>query len=296
MSETELDVIAQRWVVRLASQDIRDEELHAFETWLAGSSAHREAFDRARRTWSRLGDVFTEERPKIKQTVALRLAAAVAALAVGLAFVIDGTPPDVASVVGEVKSTMLPDGSMAVLDSGSAIEVEFTAAERRIRLLRGSAWFDVKRNPDVLFVVEANDVRAVAKGTAYAVTRLDDGAIVQVTHGRVEVNVRGDALTLAAGEKLTASSEAVTREPGSDSAVAWHRGRIEIENASLQDALAIIDRYRRGMILSLGSLPDKKVNLAIDVDESERGLESLVQAQGLRTIALTPWLTLVMRP
>ncbi|OLS52711.1 hypothetical protein BV392_12380 [Rhodovulum sulfidophilum] len=47
---------------------------------------------------------------------------------------------------GERQSITLEDGSTVLLDAGSAIAEDFTACERRVRLLRGVWVFDVAKN------------------------------------------------------------------------------------------------------------------------------------------------------
>ena len=79
----------------------------------------------------------------------------------------------------------LPDGSVVELKDGSRINLEFSAVERRVRLV-GEARFQVAKNPTP-FVVVAGGVALKAVGTAFNV-RLDADAVdVLVTEGRVAV-------------------------------------------------------------------------------------------------------------
>lgn len=79
----------------------------------------------------------------------------------------------------------LPDGSVVELKDGSRINLEFSAAERRVHLI-GEAHFQVAKNPTP-FVVVAGGVALRAVGTAFNV-RLDaDTVDVLVTEGRVAV-------------------------------------------------------------------------------------------------------------
>ena len=79
----------------------------------------------------------------------------------------------------------LPDGSVVELKDGSRIDLEFSAAERRVHLI-GEAHFQVAKNPTP-FVVVAGGVALRAVGTAFNV-RLDaDTVDVLVTEGRVVV-------------------------------------------------------------------------------------------------------------
>jgi transmembrane sensor len=96
----------------------------------------------------------------------------------------------------------LPDGSVVELKDGSRINLEFSAAERRVHLI-GEAHFQVAKNPTP-FVVVAGGVALRAVGTAFNV-RLDaDTVDVLVTEGRVAV----------ATQVSEAGSQLATPKPG----------------------------------------------------------------------------------
>lgn len=63
----------------------------------------------------------------------------------------------------------LPDGSLVDLRGDSQIETEFTATERRVRLVRGEAYFAVTKNPDRPFLVSVGSTTVRAVGTAFDV-------------------------------------------------------------------------------------------------------------------------------
>ncbi len=69
-----------------------------------------------------------------------------------------------------------------VLNTNSRVEIRFTPEQRNVRLLAGQAWFQVAKNPNRPFVVEAGNRRVTALGTAFDV-RLDSRESVQVASG-----------------------------------------------------------------------------------------------------------------
>jgi transmembrane sensor len=297
----ELKATAQGWVVRLASREISEKELAVFEAWLAASDENRGAFDLARATWLNLANVdnlLPQTRVETRRARwPVALAAGIAAVAVCGLLVADSLTrlrADALTATGEVRKFALPDGSVAVLDTDSAVDIAYTPTERRVRLLRGAAWFDVKHNPNVPFVVATDDLRAVAKGTAYAVSRTRDGEKVEVTRGRVEVSVAGHISTLLAGDGLTASAGNVVERKLPATPVAWREERIVVEDATLPEAIAAIGRYHPGHIITLGSLPSTRVSLSLDISEQDRGLTSLAEAQSLERFNITPWLTVLI--
>jgi len=79
----------------------------------------------------------------------------------------------------------LPDGSVVELKDGSRINLEFSAAERRVHLI-GEAHFQVAKNPTP-FVVVAGGVALRAVGTAFNVRLNADTVDVLVTEGKVSM-------------------------------------------------------------------------------------------------------------
>ena len=168
---------------------------------------------------------------------------------------------------------VLADGSLVELRDGSRLKVEFTAAERRVRLRDGEAHFTVEKNPARPFIVEARGVAVRAVGTAFNV-RLDAASVaVLVTQGRVEVDAPASAapLTLGMGEQAVVSLEP---EPAGDEArpvarltpeqirteLAWQAPRLQFYETPLADAVAEFNRHAGGRRLvledqTLGAIP-----------------------------------------
>lgn len=101
----------------------------------------------------------------------------------------------------ETAEVRLPEGSAVTAEPRTEL-VRILEGDREVRLsLReGAASFDVVRNPDRLFAIEADDVEVRVVGTAFRVARVGDRVRVDVERGAVDVR-RGDELVrLRAGE------------------------------------------------------------------------------------------------
>jgi transmembrane sensor len=104
----------------------------------------------------------------------------------------------------------LPDGSVVELKDGSEISVDFAGALRRVALRKGNVHFQVAKNPERAFVVEAGGMEFRAVGTAFAVQFSGANVEMLVTEGRVaveraplagaETQRRGDAKTRRRGD------------------------------------------------------------------------------------------------
>jgi transmembrane sensor len=213
---SDADLAAAAWLVRRDS-GFTPEEKAEFERWLAADPRHEKAFATLDSTWealeevrslsrfgeqpdpetlapARVGQLLHRTRSSSRGTWR-RIAAAAAAATVVLALV--GTwrlNPDgdyrrtMSTDVGGIQKLDLPDGSIAHLNTDTALTVQYSSGERRIHLHRGEAHFTVAREAERPFNVLANDVRVCALGTAFNV-RLQTGAIeVTVTAGQVRVS------------------------------------------------------------------------------------------------------------
>jgi transmembrane sensor len=173
----------------------------------------------------------------------------------------------------------LADGSTVELNSASEVRVQFSPAERRVRLVRGEAHFTVAKNPARPFWVEAGSVAVRAVGTAFNVRLGAQDIEVLVTEGKVLVaqdrSSRGDEagtsraspndVTLTARPRLTpleanervvipvarVSITAVTSVPPAieqvtpeavREALAWQGPRLVFVDTLLADAIAQFNR------------------------------------------------------
>lgn len=307
-SDLPLRATARNWLVRLASREIAQEELQAFELWHDASAAHSEAFRIERDRWVALNGtrrvfqhaIAADTRPSRGRrflwwplTGALTTALA---LFVILADPLIAWRADHTSAVGEVTSFRLPDGSMARLNSDSALSVDFHGRERHIRLLRGEAWFDVERMPERPFVVEADGVKAVAKGTAFSVAMGDRAIGVAVTEGIVSVLRAGEVpVELLAGRRARLGAGSPPRVDAffEKDVLAWRERKIVIDDLPLADAVREIDRYTPGLILFRAPRLDQPVSAILTFDRLDEGLDALAAGQGLEVVRLTPWLAIV---
>lgn len=90
--------------------------------------------------------------------------------------------------IGEQKSITLEDGSTIVLDTQTKVVTAYSDTMRYIVLEKGQARFDVAKNPDRPFVVEAGNGTITAIGTAFVVSRRGSNEVlVTLIEGKVAV-------------------------------------------------------------------------------------------------------------
>lgn len=104
-------------------------------------------------------------------------------------------PRTFAAAYGEKKNLQLPDGSVVILNAGSKISIpdNFGVHTRDI-YLKGEAFFDVKHNKALPFIVHTADMDVKALGTAFNVKAYpaDKMTEASLVRGLVEVTLKKD--------------------------------------------------------------------------------------------------------
>jgi transmembrane sensor len=295
---------ARAWLVRLTSGEAAD--LEAFKAWRAADPAHARAFAEERRLWRSLDGHKTAFAAELPAAVPRRghpwLAAASAAATTAILFTfIFGRPllwleADRITGTGEIARVALPDGSLAMLDTDSALAVNFRAGRREVRLLRGEAWFSVRHDAAHPFRVLAagGEIRDI--GTAFDVRRGADGRVtVAVTAGTVMVGAAGAHARVRAGEILRYGDGAALRAMSGDATAisSWREGRVVIDRRSMRDAVDELARYRPGAVLLLDSAANAPVSGNFRISAIDQGLQGLAAARGLTVTYLTPYIVIL---
>lgn len=152
--------------------------------------------------------------------------------------------------VGEIQRVVLEDGSTIALNTDSEVRVRYSSRYRHVDLTRGEALFQVAKNKEKPFDVEAGATTVRAVGTAFSV-RLheagkDERVDVVVSEGRIAINPPSTQ-TYAAGSVATVRNGrvAATIIEGEDitSRLAWTTGRLMFQGEKLSDVIEEINRY-----------------------------------------------------
>lgn len=307
-------------------------ETAAFLRWMQADPRHAELFNELDRTWRTFDRLATvpaasatgadakldadllapRERPPRRFAPAWAALGAAATLALGfVAFNALRDPRHAAETeVGAFRKLELPDGSVAQLNTDSALDVAFTAAERRVRVVRGEVFFTVANDAARPFLVAAGPVVVRAVGTAFNVRHRADAVEVLVTEGRVALaeveRVDPNALAspsssdparwgqrapppeLSAGDRAVIPLPAARADPAPAAApviervpapavqraLAWQERRLEFDAAPLAEVVREFNRYnRRQLVLADSTLAARRFSGAFRAD----GLESFVR-------------------
>ncbi|WP_426132744.1 FecR family protein [Pseudomonas sp. PWP3-1b2] len=282
-----------------------------FSQWLRADPAHVEAYSQAQVLWELsevparaladedalalqgyLNAMNTSKRSRVVRGFgALAMAACLLVMvSMGAGWQpsrwVDDLGADYVTAPGEVKTFTLADQSHVTLDADSAIDVDFSQGERRIRLRRGAGFFSVTHTGQP-FVVEAGSGEARVLGTQFEVRLQPAGAEVTVLSGRVGVTPShtGQQQVLTAGQQVAyAEGVAQAMHPvDSESRLAWRDGWLNYYKAPLADVVKDLGRYYPGRILLLndemgtkrvsGSFPSKDPQAVLNALQAVLGFE-----------------------
>lgn len=330
----EIQDAAQDWLLRLSAPDTSAEDRRGFAAWRDANARHRMAFDEVAAVWSAAEDLehafaphgqagAQARRPGPQSAAANPLAAlsrprrrwgvAVAGAIAACLLIFIGGPvfmhlparllADHSTAVGEQRSVILPDGSIAYLNTDTAIDVAFSGERRLVTLRYGEALFEVRKDAARPFDVVALDGRSTAVGTAYAVATAGDRARVTVTEGVVSVTSPAGTADAAAGVLAVAGQQVDYRRGGrpgpvatvdAEQATAWRRGIIVIRDRPLEEALAEIGRYQPGRIVLLGD-PARygRVTARLSLADLAGGIDALAATHGLQVARVTDYLLIL---
>jgi transmembrane sensor len=292
------------WIARLHDEQ-RGPDLEAeFHAWLGESEQHRRAFNRMTHVWERAGEIRMRARSDISHTRKGRhsrftpWAASLAATVVLAVFAAVYYWRDSALVtgVGQQQVRLLRDGTRVVLNTDTRIEVNYDERARRVRLVRGEAWFDVSKHPTWPFLVSVGDQEIRALGTSFIV-RHDNIQKLSVTllEGRISIapiasndEARSQApQILASGQRIIISPRQapVVDRPELSHVTAWERGRVEFEETPLEDATNEMNRYSTThLTIADAEVAQLRIGGVFRAGDSDEFVKIVTAAFGLRAV------------
>ncbi|MCA8092793.1 FecR domain-containing protein [Burkholderia anthina] len=311
------DAVVERaiaWLARLWSGDATDDDRQGCAAWRAEHPDHERAWQRLAGIDAKFGSVPADTARGVLLARPGRPARRRAMRALGWAITLGGASyavrgtrawqtatSDYASEIGEVRDLTLADGTRVWLDTASAIDVRFSARERRIVLVRGGLYietaYDASGRP---FRVETRQGVARALGTRFTVRDAGPYARVDVLGGAVEIRparAPERALRVDAGEAARFDADGVVLQGPADAHPnAWTQGRLIAERMRVDAWCAELARYRPGVLRCDPSLARLSVSGVFSLTESDRALASLRQALPVEVVYRTRyWVTVVPR-
>ncbi len=316
---------ASEWILHLQGADVDEKTTAQWLEWCQADKQNLSAFESVRALWHTFDDKRLETSLSLslpgrnasgsslnsssneggrKRT--LWALAAVLVLAIGGAAWYLALPANPAlhtqtlnTAVASLSRQTLPDGSTVELGARSAVRVDLTKERRNVRLDDGEAFFQVAKDPERPFIVQAGDLKVIAIGTAFNVRKAQERIVVTVREGAVRVESSGASPTLSrrgdpdgqvradAGHQVIYSTlqhsltlkkvepvASVTTKP-----MAWQVGRLEFANEPLGSVIIDINRYApRPIVVAderVAQLPFTGTVRSDAIDDWLRGLKDV---------------------
>jgi transmembrane sensor len=307
--EAQLRKEAVAWVIRLHRGGLSPEERRSFDAWQAQTLAHAHMFQKVFAVWDsaelRAAAAATAAEPSLfNPKTRFRQRWAILAVAAGtcvVLFAIIALHFDMATRwladhrtgSGERRTVELPDRSIAILNTQSAIALSFDGTVRRVRLLSGEAFFNVQHDAAHPFIVEGTETAVRAAGTAFVVRAEAGGDQVTVIDGAVEVGARGvtdPPAIVTAGSQIHMEEGRLGRPYTVDveATSAWLRGRLVVDGIPFARVLEELRRYYPGTILFWNQhVGNVQVTGTYNVDDPVGALTLLVKTVPISMVSLT---------
>jgi len=195
---------------------------------------------------------------------------------------------------GEQRSLTLADGTQLWLNTASALNVHFSASERRIELVQGEVFIETAHDETRPFLVETPHGRMRALGTRFNVYLDEAHTQLDVYAGAVEIRTASSAISrvVRAGQQSCFDRADITAMATAGAArEAWTQGILVADNIPLRDVVQELRRYRPGHIGVADGVAELKVYGSFPLQDTDRVLRMLASALPIRVEQPLPWWT-----
>lgn len=179
----------------------------------------------------------------------------------------------------ENRIIFLPDGSKVILSAGSKLNYpsSFEGAKRREVYLNGQAFFDIKHNSKMPFVVHTEKLETIVLGTAFNIKALpgDQNIAVTVARGKVKVVDQASNKTLGVlnpNQQILYCKTKVTSElkiVDQDSVLVWKEKNLLLDNLTIGEAAELLEeKYNVKIKISDEAIRSQRFTTTFSMKES----------------------------
>lgn len=314
----DVDGQAAKWVADMLSGDNRVHMEAELESWRQENGDHAKAFDELlnmtesldavgeaalQEEWTRELEAAAEDRQRQRWIAGISsIAAGFVVVAVMAASMLIGGPEPITyeTVKGQRSTIALEDGTVMQLNTDTRVVALLEDDERHVTIERGEAFFNVKRDEERPFLVDAGQTQVKVLGTKFNVRLGASSNVVSVLSGLVSVAQRSNEDTaqemaqLHAGEQaehLAGRNEALVEPFDEESVLAWRTGKASYEAVPLGAVVEDLNRYFESRLeivdSSLADLPVTGTfnltdqNVVIDALESAFSIMAVKRVDGV---------------
>ncbi len=345
----ELNQQAIDWLITLRADNISDEDMHGFADWLSQDAAHAAAFAEAEDMFNDMIAAGKSLRQKLSKTVEasksnptqaiepvisdnpaktrkqtkqkkhwlaipLALAAALLVAVLGVmpqqAHLFDAYLSDYHTGTGELRDIALSDGSHLLLNTNSAVSMDYQDNLRLITLHHGQVRFTVAKDSKRPFEVQIGNLSVRALGTVFEVYNQETGGIsVTVQEHAVSARLttpqentpseQAQPVVINEGQQLHYLGGNYLPSPkNSDISqlTAWQQQKLFINDRPLSEAITELNRYRNGrIVVPDAALNNQRITGVFSLANPDETLHTLSTALALQETRLASWWVVLHR-
>lgn len=296
---------AAEWFAVLADPPVSDHLQQAWRQWLAARPEHAAAWQRVEAISGQFTRLPTDTRRQAAGQ-ALRSTGRSRRQVLGLFALLgaagmltvagQGRPwrawiASERTATGEIRDTRLADGTHLWLSSRTAVDIDYSASARLLRLFRGEILIEIAEDPRPL-LVQAVHGRLQALGTRFGVREGRGFTLLSVFDGavRIEPGSGGAPLVLQAGNQVRIGPDGIAAgEPVERAREAWSRGVLLADNRRLGDFIEELAEHVPGYLACDPRVADLRLVGAYPLGDTRRILDALQGSLPIRVNRRLPW-------
>jgi ferric-dicitrate binding protein FerR (iron transport regulator) len=202
---------------------------------------------------------------------------------------------DYATATGERRGFQLPDGTRIELNTASAVDLDYTAQQRLIKLTRGEiivscGGADEGSAFERSLRVQSRHGTYEPQGARFILRQDSNCTRLSVTSGSVAIHSAGSTIEAQAGQSYLIDHHQVRVAPALDmDAGAWVDGLIVTRNMRLGDFLGEVGRYRQGFLTCASDISDLRLSGVFRLEDTDKLLSILPQTLPVQLRYRTRW-------
>jgi len=300
---------ALAWFARLQDHKSGAADQAEFACWLAADPTHQTAYDKVVQLWQSpaLNAALSQYasiplRPPAQRKSTIRRWAAAASITLISGWFLASTDwlqrwqADITTATGEQRRVILADGSALVLNTDSAVKLDYAGQQRGVTLLSGEAYFEVQADKHRPFIVTTAQGTVRVVGTRFSV-KTGDTTQVNVESGLVICSAeQGQNRQLSVGQHTEIDTHSVAEISNIDAGktFAWLKGRLIFQDQTLADVITELDRYHPGTIaIADAKLANTRITGNYKLEDTNSLLRTLANITGAKIVNMSAYLTIL---
>ncbi|NRH29947.1 FecR family protein [Pseudomonas sp. MS19] len=282
------------WHLEFSSGELDIAQRSAFEVWRQADPEHEEAWVRLHQIEQ---DINRDSTPLVRatlleghvkaqtksKTITVSALGLTLAVTLGLSVLNQQRPltdymADEITQSGEHRQLQLADQSTLTLNSRTAVDIKFTAKERRLVLLNGEILIETAHGDQRPFIVETAQGRLHALGTRFLVSEHANTTRLTVLKSAVEVTPTAvpDNTIIEEGQQVVINAKGISSStPAPLAADAWSHGMLLADNLRLSDLLDTLGEYRSGFLSVDPSIANLRISGSFPLFNTDLALAAL---------------------